>query len=174
MGAWLLLSNSLLSENLYLLKPSLARKLFSSLEGNDEKESESLINFFSQIDKLVSGIFPILLGYILAIDYLTPSIAWLSLLSIEALTVLLFMAMNYSLRLTKLPKVDVYLINTPEPMKGLDLLKMNEDNLRLRDGNKIIILNINQVLKIETERDGLVMGNGDMEKGKTESGTVDR
>lgn len=152
-GAWLLFSNSLISEKLYQLDASLLRKMFLFLSKNDKEEVDGLIKFFSQIDKLVSGIFPILLGYILAIDFLTPSIMWLSLLSIEAFTVVFFMALNYSLRLTKLSKVDVYLLGAPEPMRGLDLLKLNEDNLRLRDGNKIIILNKDQVLKIETQKD---------------------
>lgn len=60
-------------------------------------------------------------------------------------------AVQYSLNKVKdISPVDVYFLNgNTEPLQGVHVLKINDDNIRIRSEDKIIILNKDQVLKIE-------------------------
>ena len=64
---------------------------------------------------------------------------------------LILLALNYSLRLVNRKSVvDIHFIDVSRGLlKDVMLLKVNEDNIRLRNEDKIIILNKSQVLKIE-------------------------
>ena len=63
----------------------------------------------------------------------------------------ILIALTYSLSVTKLLKVTIYFIGSTPPLSKVLLLKVNEDNIRIRDKNKVVILNKDQILKIVQE-----------------------
>jgi len=94
---------------------------------------------------------PIIIFYLLTQEYNAHNILWLAITACSALPVLIFLAFIHSLRSYKKQHASVYFIDSRPPLLNVFILKVNPDNIRLRDGNKIIILNKSQVLYIEVK-----------------------
>ena len=75
---------------------------------------------------------------------------WFSAIAIQVFINFTFLAINYSLRRTELPKVDIYFIDAKkEPLLQVLLIKITEDTVRVRVGDKIFLVNKSQILRIE-------------------------
>lgn len=94
---------------------------------------------------------PIILGYIGTIEYLSGSVVWIVISWTLILFALLQLATNFSLRkFNERVGTDIYFIDdSRETIRDALILKVNEDNIRIRVQNKIMILNKSEVFKIE-------------------------
>jgi len=100
-------------------------------------------------NRIVLGFSSLIFMYILISEYFIGDPLWFSIFAIEIFVSYLILAINYSLINIQPIIVDVYVAGQSEPVKQALLLKVNDDNLRLRQDDKIIILNKNKVDKIE-------------------------
>ena len=146
-GGWLLWLGALNAEKIYDTKIAGLRKLI--LPWADDKDFETIKKDTAKVGRYIPlWLFSILFIYILTLEYTAGNIIWLTIMLAVIFFNFLLLAFNYSLTLVKLPKVDIHFINSREPLIGSTLLKINDDNIRLRDGDKVIILNKSQVLKV--------------------------
>ena len=157
-GAFLLFTNTILGDRLYQKKSALT-KIFVRM-AEDEKSWENFTTVFINLSALVfPWILSIILVYVMTLEYQMGNVWWFAAMAVEVFLAYLFLALNYSLRITKLPKVDLYVVSSKKPLRGLMLLKLNADNVRLRDKDKVILLERSQVAKIEIAVDQLENSN---------------
>ncbi|MCX6717157.1 MAG: hypothetical protein NTU76_00585 [Candidatus Taylorbacteria bacterium] len=136
----------------------MANKFFDlKLEATANKTDaeKNIEGFFEKVgDKIsIKFIFPILLivFFVVAKDFISTNIFWMVTFSSQTFIIIFYTAFIYSLNISKLQKVNVYFINPSiRTLKNVTLLKVNSDNIKLRDGEKLIILNKSIVLKIES------------------------
>lgn len=137
---------------LSLARGALSRKFFQINIGAIEKtlEEKGLAEFFYKVSKkLPIGLVSIILFYVATIEYMTGSIIWMILIWPSIFFLFVILASIYSMRRDERIGVDIYFIDESKPpLKNMLVLKVNEDNLRVRDGDVVYILNKNQVLKI--------------------------
>lgn len=93
------------------------------------------------------------LFYAGAVEYLLGSIIWMILIVPLILYALISLASIYSMRnMMRRERVDVtvHFVNERRgPLTSAMILKVNEDNIRLRHENSVLIINKNEILKIE-------------------------
>ncbi len=93
----------------------------------------------------------IIIPYLVAQEYFKQNVFWFIVILSQAFLAIIFLALKYSLQKTKLQKADIYFANSQTPLTGATLLKVNDDNIRVRINDKIMILNKSQVEKIEID-----------------------
>jgi hypothetical protein len=142
----------LLVNNMYL-----GSKLFNinkkTIE-NLEKNTFGITKELSNIGKYVGiGTLPIVLFYFATLEYLSGNIYWIIIYFSNIFLTFILLALNFSLK--KFTKGDnitlasIYFIGKKKPLTNVRILKVNEDNVRIRVEDKIIILNKTEVSKIE-------------------------
>ncbi|MGC9611034.1 MAG: hypothetical protein ABSE68_02330 [Minisyncoccia bacterium] len=144
---WLWLAAHFSSEEIYKNRQDLTR-----LNVNDEIKAfaEDFRKWVLKIDHWIPQIsFPIIFAYLLTLEYLSWSLGWFIAIFSQVFMGFLFLAWKYSLSTTRLPEVDIYFMGSDEPLRGVLLLKINDDNVRVRDGNKVIVLNKSQIKRME-------------------------
>jgi hypothetical protein len=113
-------------------------------------------DFFGSIDNFSNKIplyfFTILFAYILTIEYRSNSFCWIVVIGSYIFINLIFVALVYSLKRTKLSQVDVILINRRRSILDATLLKVNKDNVRIKKAGKVFIINKDQIERIEIPR----------------------
>jgi hypothetical protein len=117
-----------------------------------DKKSDGFLSFFAKFtDYIGIGILPIILSYFLTLEYLTGNTYYFVATCAFIWQILMWSALNFSLRkVIDIVPVDVHFIDkSRESLKGVRILKVNEDNVRIRIENKILILNKSEVLSIE-------------------------
>jgi MFS family permease len=119
-----------------------------------EKKTDGFITMFANISKYISvGFVSIILFYFGTLVYLSNNVY----LIIFYFPILLFafinLALNFSTKKSlkdKIVPVDIYFKDSNnETLKGIVIIKYNNDNIKVRLDNKIIIINKSEVLKIE-------------------------
>jgi len=145
-GGLLMLSTIFLSQNKYQFKSVVELKLQGEklLGFQKFKDWVTRTNFYIPL-----FVFSIIFCYVLIAEYKLSSLPWLVFIGASVFTSFLGLALNFSLRTGGLPIVDIYLIKRGKPIKDVMLLKVNDDNVRFRDGDRVIILNKDQILKIK-------------------------
>jgi hypothetical protein len=95
----------------------------------------------------------IALFYVGTAEYLSANIFWIILFWSAIFTSLIFLALIQSifgLSGEESVPVDIYFVDkTIEPLTGVTTRKVNDDNIRARVGDKMLIINKSQILKIE-------------------------
>lgn len=93
----------------------------------------------------------IILFYFGTLEFLSKDVYWISFTCLAIFFILIFAALNFSYkRLRNIVFVEIYFADpTQKTISNARILKMNEDNIRLRAGNKIIIVNKSLVSRIE-------------------------
>jgi hypothetical protein len=106
--------------------------------------------FFNIGKHVPLSLVPIVLFYIATIEYLSGSIIWIILIWSSILYILIQLAFNFSLRkMENQVPVAVYFVDeSRKPLENVLIHKVNNDNIRLRHDDSIVIVNKNQVLKI--------------------------
>ena len=151
LGGWILVATIYLLQKIYQVKFPEA-SLFK--QAKKDPTLQKLLEAMVGLNLITpQWALSIIFVYVGVLEYQSGSVPWMIYIGATLLFNFIFMASNHGLRANLPPKVDVYLIGNPEPMKDLTLLKINEDNVRLRDNDKVIILNKSQVLKIEQKID---------------------
>lgn len=93
--------------------------------------------------------FVVLLVLVFGIEVIAGNIFWITAFSIELFSALLLIALNYSLMKHSFPKINVFYISKKIPSRNVMLLKMNEDTLKIRKGEKTVIIERSDLLRIE-------------------------
>lgn len=137
---------------------------------NVRRESSRLYNYQKsqneELDKKLGGLFswyatfgqyippafvPVIVSYFLTLEYFSKNSYWIATFFIVGFYIFFWSAFQYSLRkLEDSVPVDIYFTDEErEPIRGAIVLKINDDNIRARTENTILILNKSEVLKIE-------------------------
>lgn len=145
-GSALLFYNVKTSNEIYNIKKNSFEKLDDKLQG--------LLSFYATIGKYIPiGVLPIVVFYFCTLEFYSQNIYWIIITFSLGFIMLIWSAFGYSLRkIEGIVPVTIHLIDeTQNPITPARILKVNDDNIRLRVNNKIIILNKDEVLKIEME-----------------------
>ncbi|HMO78142.1 MAG TPA: hypothetical protein PKA42_02520 [Candidatus Paceibacterota bacterium] len=132
-------------------------KLYSHRTKQIEKLNKMTDGFFLFYAKIGSrigvGVLPIILFYFGTLEYFTESIPWMIFSFTFIFIIFVWSALGYSLRLIKeLPQVNIYFADSNiQPLIGAKLIKVSDDTVRVRSSNTIILLNKNNIQKIEME-----------------------
>lgn len=147
-GGFLLFTNTLLADKRYQRTSTLG-KIFGRT--SEEKEVwEKCTTVFIKLSALaLPWLLSIVLIYVMTLEYRADNAWWFAAMAVEVFLAYLFLALNYSLRNTSLPRVDVHLVDSKKPLQDLILLKVNSDNIRFRDKEKIILMERSRIAKIE-------------------------
>jgi hypothetical protein len=146
--AWLIITTTLLLEKTYQIKLPLVPMLVRMPE--DSEDYQAFKRAMLKADKYNPlWLIALLLSYLAILEYQSGSIVWTIFIGGEIFFCFIFMAINYSLRTQRLAKADIYTLGNPEPMRDVTLLKINDDNVRFRDGDTVVLFNKSQILKIE-------------------------
>ena len=147
--SWLVIVIQVFTEKLYDIPQPNIRYF---LKFTENKEPKIFIDKFIKSLRFIRLDFLVLiLVYIITREYLLNNFWWIIVFSFQTIFNFILIALTYSLSVTKLLKVTIYFIGSTHPLSKVLLLKVNEDNIRIRDKNKVVILNKDQILKIEQE-----------------------
>ena len=145
---WLWLLGGLYAKKVYGIKFLWLQSFFigdPDKEGKAEKLGESILKISRYIPL---WIFSVIFIYILTLEYQSNSIGWMLFNGVEIFIGFIFMALIYSLLPLRLPQVDIF-FNDGTAMQNVTLLKMNSDNIRIKDGDQVVVINRDQVKKVE-------------------------
>jgi len=94
---------------------------------------------------------PVILFYIATVEYQSGNILWIIVIWSLVFFTLIQMAYNYSLRKFKRrTPVDIYFTDSSESLKGVMILKVNPDNMRIRtNDHRILIINKSLIAKVD-------------------------
>ncbi len=152
-GALLFIANRYKGEEIYQVK-------FPSITPFEDKDVSWLLESFARVFNLYIPWWPFALIslYVLIGVFHQGNLWWFSAIAVQIFINFIFFALNYSFRRTKLPTVDIYFTDgKKKPLLRVMLIKVSEDTVRVRSGEKIILVNKNQVLKIEIPLDKKVL-----------------
>ena len=68
---------------------------------------------------------------------------------VQVFLVLIIIALNYSLMRHFVPRVDIYFKEKTEPFRGVLLIKVNADNIKIRVSGKTSVLSKDEILRWE-------------------------
>lgn len=149
LGLWLLVIGMFFVEKVYQIKYPLIKELVK-IATRGEVDFKGVSNKFLSINySLTTWIFPIIFAYIITIEYKSGSLLWMILNGSQVFLGFIFLALNYSLNKTKLPKIDIFFTNGKNPIRNAILLKYNKDNIRIKQEERVVIVNRDFVQKIE-------------------------
>lgn len=94
-------------------------------------------------------LFAVLFVYVLISAFKKDNILWLLIFTAEICPLYISLAVISSLKKYRPQKANIYLIGQTEPILDIQLLKVNNDNIRYRQEEKVIIMNRSRVEKIE-------------------------
>lgn len=143
-GTALLFNTSRESARLFNYQKSIHEEL--------DKKFGGLISWYVNIGKfLPPAIVPVIVSYLVTVEYLSGNLYWIAASFILGFYILFWSAFQYSLRKIKdIEPVTIYFIDKElESIQQARILKVNDDNIRIRVENTITILNKSEVLKIE-------------------------
>lgn len=146
LGSSLLFYNMKISNDIYNFRKESYKKLDDTLGG--------LVSFYASIGKYIPvGVLPIAVFYFATLEFYSQNLYWIIVTATLGFTMLIWSAFGYSLRkIEEIAPVTIYFSDqTTDPITPARILKVNEDNIRLRVDNKIVILSKDDVLKIEME-----------------------
>ncbi len=149
LGLWLLIIETFFVEKIYQIKYPFIKELVK-LATRGEIDFKGVSNKFLSINySLAAGIIPIIFAYILTIEYKSGSLLWMILNGSQVFLGFILLALNYSLNKTRLPKIDIFFTNGKTPVRNAILLKYNKDNIRIKQKERVVIVNRDFVQKIE-------------------------
>jgi len=148
-SAWLLIIIYVLTEKIYGIKIPFIQDLIKTAKNNqiEFKEPSPILKLIHY--SAITYLFAFLYAYILILEYQSNNVEWF--ISTAALVFINFnlIALFYSLNRTRLPRVNLIFINNRRSIFDVMLLKVNKDNIRIKQGDNISIINKDQVERIE-------------------------
>lgn len=161
-------SKILFEKNYQFCDPSLkkCKKLFEKKYEKLESSYNKRLEWLAKHSPL--GIYAIFLSYVFVSATKIENKLWLFIFAMMASSLYILIAVIYSLNKFRPQKANIYLTGEQEPTRDILILKVNDDNIRLRQENRIIILNKSRVEKIELVIDkALLMDNPKTDPPKT-------
>ncbi|MGC9968430.1 MAG: hypothetical protein ABSC29_01705 [Minisyncoccia bacterium] len=111
--------------------------------------AERIFDRVTNINTIFLQIFSMFVIFIFALELLSGSIFWISIFSVQVFSVFILIALNYSLMRHSAPRADIYFNGKTKPLLDVLLLKVNDDNIKIRTLGKTSFLNRDEVLKWE-------------------------
>lgn len=146
---WLFILINVLLEKFYDTKIPFVQYLAKLAKDNELKFGEPNALLILAHRYLITFVLPFLYAYILILEYQSNNTNNFISAAIAVFINSIFIALFYSLKKTRLPQVDLIFVNNERSILDVTLLKVNKDNLRIKQGEKISIINKEQVERIE-------------------------
>jgi hypothetical protein len=118
-----------------------------------KEATEKIFNRVVNMNAVFLQMFSMVVIFIFALEILSGSIFWISVFSVQIFSVIILIALNYSLVRNNFPVVNIYFKNKRKPLRGVILFKVNDDNVKIRDAGKTSFLNKDEVLRWEVVDD---------------------
>lgn len=148
-SVWLSIIIDVLTEKIYKIKiPSIQNLVKSAKDSGIEIKNPGVIFWITNYYVII-WFFPFLYSYILTVEYQYQNIEQLFSAGILVFLNSFLIALFYSLRKNRPWRVDVIFINKRRSLFDVMLLKMNKDTVRIKKGDKVTIVNKDQVERIE-------------------------
>lgn len=90
-----------------------------------------------------------LLFFIAGVETFSGSVLWITVFAVQLFAALVGIALNYSLMRYHFPTVNIHFTAGKESLNDTLLLKLNPDNVRVRDGDRVLIINRSTLSEIE-------------------------
>lgn len=119
-------------------------------EEQHKKRVPAIINFNAVLLEPLAA----LIIFIFGIEIMTGSILWIAAFSIEIFLSLIFFALGSSLMQYSFPKVNIVFTGRKAPLRNVMLLKMNKDNIKVRNGDDVSIIERKEVLRVDVPVNG--------------------
>jgi len=149
LGAYSLLQCSLLSQKNYQIRMPIIT-LWKTVMAEDNL-GERLLSSAERIGRLVPlFIFPFIFALVSASEYRSNSPIWFIITLTDVFFALILLATHSSLATSRPPKVRLIFRDSDQPQEVL-LLKANEDNIRVRTNDRIMIIPKDRIKSIELD-----------------------
>ncbi len=146
---WLFFTFLFTTEKFYKIRKKGIREYIQAITLGEIKIKEISDTFLKINQKITFWVFPIIFTYSAAIEIKSESLLWTILNISQILFGFVLLAINYSMSKTRLPQIDIFFTNSRKPVRNVTLLKFNKDNIRTKQGEKVVIFNRNIVERIE-------------------------
>lgn len=143
--AWLTFSNKIFLEKYYRLP-------FSGSDTTQERDRWKIYDWLRNHNSFLLHTISFILLYILISQIIIGDILWTIYIGSIVFLSFIFVAVqySYSLQKFKLPIVTIHFTSTERgPVVNARLLKINEDYVRVRNEDKVLLINKNLVSEIE-------------------------
>ncbi len=90
-----------------------------------------------------------LLFFIFGVEISSGSMLWTTIFAVQLFTALIGLALNYSLMRTRFPIINIHFSNGKPSLQNTILLKANPDTFRVRDDERVLIIDKSVVSEIE-------------------------
>lgn len=117
--------------------------------GEFEKKRKRRFDMVMKVNAVLLQPSVALLGIIMGIEILSGRIIWITVFAVQIFTALIVVAMNYSLMRRSFPIVNINFLNGKEALHDATLLKLNPDNIRVRDKKRVLVINRDNFSEIE-------------------------
>jgi hypothetical protein len=118
-------------------------------QATEKDATERIFNRVANMNAVFLQMLSMIIIFIFALEVLSGSIFWISVFSVQIFSVLILIALNYSLVRNFFPIVDIHFKNKRKPLRGVTLFKVNDDNIKIRDAGKTSFLAKDEVLRWE-------------------------
>ncbi|MFA5742608.1 MAG: hypothetical protein WCX77_01195 [Candidatus Paceibacterota bacterium] len=151
---WLSISIDILIDKntykkIYDIKIPFIQNLFKSAKDDRTRLKEPNAKFWTINEYVILWFFPFLYTYILTIEYQSQNIERLFSAGLLVFLNSILIALFYSLRRNRPRKADIIFINRERSLFDVLLLKVNNDNVRIKQKEKVSIINKDQIERIE-------------------------
>ena len=146
----LVLSSKILFGINYQFSDPMLEKGKTVLKKIDDKFTSSYYRQLEWVGKHSPlGIYAIFISYVLISTIKIENKWWLFIFAVMVSSLYILIAIIYSLKKYRPQKANIYLTGEAEPIRDVLILKVNDDNIRFRQEDRIIILYKSRVEKIE-------------------------
>ena len=90
-----------------------------------------------------------LLIFVAGVEILSGSVLWITVFAVQLFAALVGIALNYLLMRHRLPIVNIHFVSKRKALDDVLLLKLNPDTVRVRNDDRVLIINRNTVSEIE-------------------------
>lgn len=142
------IASSILSEGKYKLTALVPQTVWG---GSDlpEKRRKNIFDRIANIDAVILQPTAMVLIFIGGIEVLSGSVLWMTVFAVQIFTALIGLALNYSLMKYHFPRANVHFVSKRSSFSDVILLKVNKDNIRVRDGDRVRVINKDLVSELE-------------------------
>lgn len=148
---------SVISTALYFHNSQESSRVYNyrkAINAEVDKKLDGLLSVYAKIGKCaLPAVVPIITSYLVTLEYFSGNQYLLVIFGIIGFYILFWSAFQLSLRkLNEIAPINIYFTDKDrEPICGAQVLKYNDDNIRVRVENKILILNKAEVHTIEMQ-----------------------
>lgn len=142
------IASSILSEGKYKLTALVSQTAWG---GSDilEGQRKKIFSWITDVNSVILQPTAMVLVFIGSIEVLSGSILWMTVFAVQIFATLISLALNYSLMKYNFPVANVYFIDNKHSLRDVILLKVNKDNIRVRDGDRVRVINKNLISELE-------------------------